>query len=156
MFFGLGFLAQLIRSDLKLPTELTKSITVYLLLSVGIHSGTALSHIHSYEAIPSILVAIFLGVSLPIISYWIIHRFCNIDHLNAIAIAAHYGSVSAGTVLTAIAFLESLKITFEKFPIIILAMMESPAILVGLFLASMARRHYLSGASSQPISVLQI
>jgi len=144
MFFGLGFLAQLIRSDLKLPTELTKSITIYLLLSVGVHGGIELSHIHFYEAIPSILVAIFLGISLPIIAYWIIHRFGNIDHLNAIAIATHYGSVSAGTFLTAIAFLEALNISFEKFPIIMLAIMESPAILVGLFLASIARRNYLS------------
>ena len=105
MFFGLGFLAQLIHSDLKLPTELTKLIAVYLLLSIGIHGGIELSHIHCCEAIPSILVAIFLGVSLPII---------------------------------------------------MLAMMESPAILVGLFLASMATRHYLSDDSSEPISVLQI
>lgn len=144
MFFALGFLAQIIRSDLKLPPELTKSITIYLLLSVGIHGGLELSHVHFSEAIPSILTAIFLGVTLPIVAYAIIHRIGKIDRLNAIAIATHYGSVSAGTFLTAIAFLESMNIEFEKYPVIMLAIMESPAILVGLVMASIVRTKYLN------------
>lgn len=142
MFFALGFIAQLIRSDLKLPAELTKSITIYLLLSVGIHGGIELSHTNFGDAVPAIMVAITLGVTLPILAYWIINRVGKIDHLNAVAIATHYGSVSAGTFLTAIAFLEALHIDFEKHPIIMLAIMESPAILVGLLLASAIRKKY--------------
>lgn len=142
MFFALGFIAQLIRSDLKLPAELTKSITIYLLLSVGIHGGIELSHTNFSDAVPAIMVAITLGVTLPILAYWIINRVGKIDHLNAVAIATHYGSVSAGTFLTAIAFLEALHIDFEKHPIIMLAIMESPAILVGLLLASAIRKKY--------------
>lgn len=142
MFFALGFIAQLIRSDLKLPAELTKSITIYLLLSVGIHGGIELSHTNFGDAVPAIMVAITLGVILPILAYWIINRVGKIDHLNAVAIATHYGSVSAGTFLTAIAFLEALHIDFEKHPIIMLAIMESPAILVGLLLASAIRKKY--------------
>lgn len=144
LFFALGFLAQLIRSDLKLPSELTKSITIYLLISIGIHGGLALSHVHFSEAIPSISVAILLGIMLPIIAYAIIHGIGKIDHLNAIAIATHYGSVSAGTFLTAVAFLQSMNIEFEKYPVIMLAIMESPAILVGLVMASIARRKLLN------------
>lgn len=142
MFFALGFVAQLIRSDLKLPAELTKSITIYLLLSVGIHGGIELSHTSFGDAVPAILVAITLGITLPVIAYWIISRIGKIDHLNAVAIATHYGSVSAGTFLTAIAFLEALHVDFEKHPIIMLAIMESPAILVGLLLASAIRKKY--------------
>ncbi|MDO9151759.1 MAG: sodium-dependent bicarbonate transport family permease, partial [Methylotenera sp.] len=82
MFFALGFIAQLIKSDLKLPVELTKSITIYLLLSVGIHCGIELSHTTFFDAVPSILTAIMLGVSLPIIAYFIINRIGKIDHLN--------------------------------------------------------------------------
>jgi hypothetical protein len=150
MFFALGFVAQLIRSDLKLPAELTKSITIYLLLSVGIHGGIELSHTNFGEAVPAIITAIVLGLTLPIIAYWIIHRIGKIDRLNAVAIATHYGSVSAGTFLTAIAFLEALHVDFEKHPIIMLAIMESPAILVGLILASSVRKKQL-----QPSEIIQ-
>jgi len=106
LFFCLGFLAQVIRSDLKLPPELIKSITIYLLLSVGIHGGIELAHVNFSTAVPSIFTAIFLGISVPIIAYFIIRKIGKIDPLNVIAIATHYGSVSAGTFLTAIAFLE--------------------------------------------------
>ena len=143
LFFTLGMVAQLIRSDLKLPAELTKSLTIYLLLSVGIHGGIELSHVNFSAALPSILVAIGLGVTLPLVAYWVINRVGNIDRLNAVAIASHYGSVSAGTFLTAIAFLESMHIDYEKQPIIMLAIMESPAILIGLILAAAVRKKYI-------------
>lgn len=142
MFFALGMVAQLIRSDLKLPADLTKSLTIYLLLSVGIHGGIALAHTNFGDALPSILVALALGFTFPIIAYWVINRVGKIDRLNAVAIAAHYGSVSAGTFLTAIAFLEGLHIDYEKQPIIMLAIMESPAILIGLVMASSVRKKY--------------
>lgn len=140
MFFGLGFIAQLIKSDLKIPSELIKSITIYLLLSVGIHGGIELSHTNFSDALPVIIVAIGLGLSLPVLAYFVISRLGKIDSLNAIAIATHYGSVSAGTFLTAVAFLELLGVNYEKHTIIMLAIMESPAILVGLLLASSIRR----------------
>jgi uncharacterized protein len=148
MFFALGFVAQLIKSDLKLPVELTKSITIYLLISVGIHGGIELSHAAFLDAVPSIFTAIALGVLLPIIAYLIINKVGKIDHLNAVAIATHYGSVSAGTFLTAIAFLEALHIDFEKYPIIMLAIMESPAILVGLVMASYLRGKHLNNSGA--------
>jgi len=148
LFFALGFLAQWIRSDLRLPAELTKSITIYLLLGIGIHGGIEISHARISETIPSILVAVFLGVTLPIAAYLIISRLGRIERLNAVAIATHYGSVSAGTFITAIAFLEALHIDYEKQPIIMLAIMESPAILVGLLLASRVRKRYGQQLSS--------
>lgn len=151
LFFGLGFIAQLVRSDLKLPPELTKSITVYLLLSVGIHGGIELSHANFSDAIPPVLVAILLGITLPIIAYWIITRIGKMARLDAVAIATHYGSVSAGTFLTAIAFLEAMHVEFEKQPIIMLAIMESPAILVGLMLAASVRKKYAKESSADDL-----
>lgn len=147
LFFCLGFLAQVIRSDLKLPPELIKSITIYLLLSVGIHGGIELAHVNFSAALPSIFTAIFLGISVPIIAYFIIRKIGKIDPLNAIAIATHYGSVSAGTFLTAIAFLEMSNVYFEKQPIIMLAIMESPAILIGLIMAAYCRKLYAQGTA---------
>lgn len=139
LFFLLGMLAQLVRSDLKMPPELVKSLTVYLLIGIGIHGGQELSHASFGEAMPALVVALGLGVIVPVIAYQLIWRLSQLDKLNAVAIAAHYGSVSAGTFLTAIAFLESLNIDYEKYPVMMLAVMESPAILIGLYLANHVR-----------------
>ena len=150
LFFGLGLLAQIIRSDLKLPADLVKSITIYLLISIGIHGGVELAHANVENALPAIFVAIAMGVTIPMMAYLVLRHFGKIDKLNAVAIATHYGSVSAGTFLTAIAFLESLNIQYEKYPVVMLAMMESPAILVGLLLTSMIRKNMDS--ASKPLN----
>ncbi|MDP8568053.1 sodium-dependent bicarbonate transport family permease [Methylophilus aquaticus] len=140
LFFALGMFAQLIRSDLKLPPDLIKSMTVYLLLGIGIHGGAELAHASMLEAVPALLAAFGFGLLIPLLAYWIIHHLGKLDRLNAVAIASHYGSVSAGTFLTAIAFLEAMAVPYEKYPVVMLAVMESPAILVGLLLANWVRR----------------
>lgn len=149
LFFALGLIAQLIRSDLKLPPDLVKSITVYLLLSIGIHGGIELAHSNFSGAVPSIIVAVLMGICIPVIAYHILHRLGLIKRYDAIAIAAHYGSVSAGTFLTAIAFLESMQIPYEKYPVVMLAMMESPAILIGLIMANLVRKKHNKTADHQ-------
>ena len=73
-----------------------------------------------------------------------------VDHMNAAAIAAHYGSVSAGTFLTAIAYLDNLGIAYDSYPVIMLAVMESPAIIVGLLLASWSRQRLAAGIRTGP------
>lgn len=148
LFFTLGLIAQLIKSDLKLPPELVKSLTIYLLVSIGIHGGVELAHSEFSGAIPSILIAILMGLTIPLICYAIITKIGKIDPYNAVAVAAHYGSVSAGTFLTAIAFLEASSVSYEKYPIVMLAIMESPAILVGLFLSTIIRQKQQNQAKS--------
>ena len=91
-------------------------------------------------ALTAVAAAFGLGVLLPILAYAILRGLGRIDRLNASAIAAHYGSVSAGTFLTAVAFLDSVGVKYETYPVIMLAIMESPAILIGLVLAGMSRR----------------
>lgn len=76
---------------------------------------------------------------MPLIAYAILRWAGRMDTLNSAAIAAHYGSVSAGTFLTALAFLETQNITHETYPVIMLAIMESPAIIIGLLLAKLTR-----------------
>lgn len=139
LFFALGLFAQLIRSDLKFPPDLTKALTIYLLVGIGLHGGKELANVEFAPAIAAVAAAVALGVLLPILAYGIL-RGGRIDRLNASAIAAHYGSVSAGTFLTAVAFLDSLGVKYETYPVIMLAIMESPAILIGLVLASFSRR----------------
>ena len=140
LFFALGFLAQLARSDLKFPPDLAKALSIYLLLGIGLHGGMELAKIDAVDAIGAIVAALGLGFGLPIVAYFILSNIVRIDRLNAAAIAAHYGSVSAGTFVTAIAFLDSLKVPYESQPVIMLAIMESPAIIIGLALANLARK----------------
>ncbi len=140
LFFALGFLAQLVRSDLKFPPDLAKALSIYLLVGIGLHGGMELAKIDVADAIGAIVAALGLGFGLPIVAYFILLYLVRIDRLNAAAIAAHYGSVSAGTFVTAIAFLDSLKVAYESQPVIMLAIMESPAIIIGLLLANMARK----------------
>lgn len=139
LFFALGVFAQLIRSDLKFPPDLTKALTIYLLVGIGLHGGKELAKVEFAPALAAVAAAIALGILLPILAYALL-RGGRIDRLNASAIAAHYGSVSAGTFLTAVAFLDSMGTTYETYPVIMLAIMESPAILIGLVLASFSRR----------------
>lgn len=140
MFFALGLFAHLVHSDLKFPPDLTKALTIYLLVGIGLHGGKELAKVEFAAALVAVVAAVGLGLLLPIVAYALL-RGGRIDKLNASAIAAHYGSVSAGTFLTAVAFLDSVGVRYETYPVIMLAIMESPAILIGLVLASLSRRN---------------
>jgi hypothetical protein len=140
LFFALGFLARVIRSDLRFPPEMAKGLSIYLLLAIGIHGGYELGKADLVTALHAILWAAILGVALPLLGYIALVASRTVDGLNAAAIAAHYGSVSAGTFLTAIAYLKGANIEYESYPVIMLAVMESPAIVVGLVLAAWTRR----------------
>ncbi len=140
LFFVLGFLARLVRSDLRFPPDLAKLLSIYLLMAIGIHGGYELGRADLLTALNAVFWAVVLGLGLPLIGYLMLVASRKVDSLNAAAIAAHYGSVSAGTYLTAIAYLESADTSYESYPVIMLAVMESPAIIVGLLLAGWSRR----------------
>lgn len=140
MFFALGLFARLVRSDLRFPPDLAKALSIYLLMAIGLHGGTALADSDLLVALNAVLWATILGFGTPLLGYIALVASRRLDPLNAAAIAAHYGSVSAGTFLTAIAFLEAQGVDYESYPVIMLAVMESPAIIVGLLLAAWSRR----------------
>lgn len=135
LFFALGFIAYLIRSDLKFPGDVGKAASIYLLVGIGLHGGMEMAKADFGSATTAIVAAIVLGITLPVLAFGILRLMGRIDRLNAAAIAAHYGSVSAGTFLTAIAFLDTQQVSYETYPLIMLAIMESPAIVIGLLLA---------------------
>lgn len=150
LFFALGFLARVIKSDLRLPQDLAKMLSIYLLVAIGLHGGYELGQSDLGAAFNAVLWAVILGFGLPLIGYALLLFTRRVDRMNAAAIAAHYGSVSAGTFLTAIAYLDSAGITYESYPVIMLAVMESPAIIVGLLLASWSRRQLVDAGDADP------
>lgn len=140
LFFALGMFACLIKSDLKFPPDMHKMIVIYLLIGIGLHGGRAFINSPIGDAMPAVFAAFGFGIGLPIVAYVILRGVGKIDPLNSAAIAAHYGSVSAGTYMTAVAMLNSMNVTYEAYPVIMLAIMESPAIMIGLVLAGYSRK----------------
>lgn len=133
LFFIGGLLAVLVRSDLEIPREVAKFLSLFLLFSIGLKGGVELAHGEDWALMLKPLgFAVFLAVIVPIYTFYILKR--KIDIYNAGAIAATYGSVSAVTFVTAVAFLEQSGVDFGGHMIAALAIMESPAIIVGVIL----------------------
>ncbi len=148
LFFALGAFAKFINSDLKFPEGMTKGIGLYLLMAIGLEGGLALSDVDFGLAVSSIIWGVILGLLLPLIGYALLRIRNKINSFDAAAIAAHYGSVSAATFLTAVAFLDVSGVEYESYPIIMMVIMEAPAIIVGLVLAALARKK-LAAASGE-------
>ena len=133
--FLLGIIASRIKSDLKFPDSLYQSLTIYLLIAIGMKGGYKLSLASFSEVFQPAVVAISLCCAIPLWTYWLMRKVGKFDVHNSAALAAHYGSVSAVTFSAALAYHESLNISYEGFMPSMLAMMEIPAILIGISLA---------------------
>ncbi len=133
LFFFLGILAILLQSDLEIPQPLPKLFSLYLLLAIGFKGGYEIdeSGINPEIAL-TLLAAIFMASVVPIYSFFILKL--KLDSYNAAAIAATYGSISAVTFITAQSFLKVLSIDSGGHMVAALALMESPAIIVGIVL----------------------
>lgn len=147
LFFILGILAAQIKSDLKIPNNSSKFISIYLLLSIGFKGGQELAHsVINSEIILSMLLGFLLASIVPIYAFFLLKKKLSTD--NAGAIAAAYGSVSTVTFVTAISFLDMEKIDFGGHMIAVMAIMEAPAIVVGVLLINLyTKSEKKSGAS---------
>jgi len=133
LFFALGILAVKLKSDLEIPSTTSKFISLYLLFSIGFKGGQELSHSElSTEILLIILFAILAAILIPVYVFLISKRKLGVE--NAGAIAASYGSVSAVTFVTALNFLETLSIRSDGHMVAVMALMEAPAIIVGVLL----------------------
>lgn len=139
LFFILGIVAVKLKSDLEIPANSSKFISLYLLFSIGFKGGQELSHeTFSVEIAWSILFGIGISLLIPVYTFFILKRKLNI--FDAGAIAAAYGSVSAVTFVTAVSYLDSEKLQLHGHMVAIMALMESPAIIAGLILISIYNR----------------
>ncbi|MFH6972017.1 sodium-dependent bicarbonate transport family permease [Flavobacterium petrolei] len=133
LFFVLGIVAVYVKSDLEIPENTSKFISLYLLFSIGFKGGQELAHSHfTIDIIWSILFGVLIAGLIPLYTFFILKRKFSIE--NSGAIAAAYGSVSAVTFVTAVSFLEIQNYTFSGHMVAVMALMEAPAIIIGVIL----------------------
>jgi uncharacterized protein len=133
LFFILGIFAALVKSDLEIPRNSSKFISLYLLFSIGFRGGQELAHSSfTTEIFLSLLFGIFISALIPLYTFFILKRKLSVS--GAGAIAAAYGSVSAVTFVAASSFLEAQDFTFGGHMVAVMALMESPAIIIGVIL----------------------
>jgi len=143
LFFLLGVIAVALKSDLDIPQPVPRVLALYLLLAIGFRGGVELHRSGiGPEIATTMLASLALAAIVPLLGFaWLKRR---VDTANAAALAAAYGSVSAVTFATAASFLASLGVPYGGHMVAALALMESPAIVVGVLLA----RRYAAGASA--------
>ncbi len=133
LFFILGMLAVCLKSDLEVPASSSKFISLYLLFSIGFKGGQELSHTpFSVDIFMALLFGILIALLIPIYVFFLLRQKFNI--YDSAAVAASYGSVSAVTFVAAISFLEIQQIDSGGHMVAVMALMEAPAIVMGVIL----------------------
>lgn len=134
LFFFLGALAVFAKSDLEIPQQVTRGLSLYLLFSIGLHGGVELARAgFSLSTLTPLIAGMVTSALFPLISFWILRR--RIATADAAGVAATYGSISAVTFITAASFLDDRGIGWSGHMVAAMALMESPAIIVGVLLA---------------------
>lgn len=137
LFFVLGFAAALARSDLSIPEAVAKGMSLYLLLAIGFKGGAGVAENGlSLQLGVALLAGIILSATIPLIAFAILKAVSGLSRTDAAAVAAHYGSISIVTFVAMTSMLETTGVAYEGFMVAVAAIMEAPAILTALFLAS--------------------
>lgn len=136
--FVLGIVATLLRSDLKFPEGMYMGLTIYLLFAIGLKGGVKLTSVQLADFYKPCVAAIGMCLTIPLVAYAVLHKIGKMDKLNAAAIAAHFGSVSAVTFSEGTSFLDLMNIPYEGYMPALLAIMEIPAIIIAIYLAKKA------------------
>lgn len=136
LFFVLGFLAALVKSDLSIPEAFAKAMSIYLMAAIGLKGGVEVA---SSGVTPDLIAAAMVGLALsfflPVIAFAVLRQFGRLSQIDAGAVAAHYGSVSVVTFVTAKEILTGQGLGPAGYMVAVLALMETPAIISGLMLA---------------------
>ncbi len=135
LFFLLGIFAGLLRSELRLPAAAYELLSMVLLLAIGMKGGVELARQPFSQLAPQVLAVMAMGFALPLVAYPVLRYAARFERADAASIAAHYGSVSVGTYAVAVAYFASRQIAVEAHMPLLLAVLEIPAILVGILLA---------------------
>ena len=133
--FALGAVAVLAGSDLRFPKGLTKSLSIYLLLAIGLKGGVALRETSPADLWAPALATLALAVTIPVLTFAVARRMLRLSRIDAAAMAAHYGSVSAVTYAASVTFLAATGLRPEGFMPTLLALLEVPGIIIAILLA---------------------
>ncbi|QJQ94650.1 MULTISPECIES: sodium-dependent bicarbonate transport family permease [Halomonadaceae] len=145
MFFLLGLVAGVVKSDLNIPKAAYDTLSLLLMLTIGLKGGMALYGNLGWSLVPELLAVAALGAVIPLVLMPILRRLVRLSPADSASIAAHYGSVSAGTFAVALAFAESRALPIGAEVTLYLVMMELPAIMVSIALY----RRYRGSDSSE-------
>ena len=136
LFFVLGMLAGFARSDLSIPDAMAKAMAIYLMVAIGLKGGVSIAESgFTRDLILAGLAGITLSFIIPFPVFTLLSRFGGLGRTDAAATAAHYGSVSLVTYITAVEMFDSAGMPSASFMVAVLALMETPAIISGLSLA---------------------
>lgn len=139
LFFIFGLFAGAVRSNLEIPAPIARFLSLYLLMALGLKGGFALAESGlTVEVAVSLVCALFLASIIPAIGYLLLKR--RLSRFDAAAVAATYGSVSAVTFITAVQYLDTQGQIYGGHMAAAMALMESPAIIMAVVLANLARR----------------
>lgn len=138
LFFLLGLFAALVRSELRLPEALYETLSIFLLLAIGLKGGLELSKQPLALLAPQVAACVALGLAIPLVLAPVLRRFARLDAVDAAAVAAHYGSVSVVTFAVAQAWLQRRGVPHESHAALWVAVMEAPGIVSGILLARLA------------------
>ena len=140
LFFALGVLAGYLKSDLDVPDQISRYLSIYLMMAIGFKGGVAIAETAEFnlQIIATIGAGLVTGFTQPFLGYFLLKWTTKLDSATAAAVAAHYGSISMVTFVTAVSFLEGNAVFYAGYIVAVLALMEAPAILTGLFIAHRA------------------
>ena len=148
LFFIFGVLAGTVKSNLEIPPAISRFLSLYLLMALGLKGGFALSQSGLTASVGiSLAAAVLLAIVIPLIGYAVLRRF--VSGFDAAAVAATYGSVSAVTFVTAVQTLENQGVPYGGHMAAAMALMESPAIILAVVLANSLRQKQASGVARQ-------
>lgn len=148
LFFVFGVIAGLLRSNLEVPPQIARFLSLYLLMSVGLKGGFSLAHSGlGADVLGSLGAALLLALLVPAIGYVLLRKW--LSRFDAAAVAATYGSVSATTFIAASQYLTQQQVAYGGHMAVALVLMESPAILMAMGLAAWARRQEANAPGAQ-------
>jgi hypothetical protein len=140
LFFALGIAAGFLKSDLEVPESISRYLSIYLMMAIGMKGGVAIANTQEFTGVilAAICAAFAMSLLMPFLAFFFLKATTRLDRPTAAAVAAHYGSISIVTFATAAAFLKSHEVVYAGYAVAILALMEAPAIFSGLYIAHRA------------------
>jgi uncharacterized protein len=139
LFFVLGFGGAMLGSNLTLPEAVAKTLSIYLMLAIGFKGGAAAAaHGLGADLALALVSGAILSAAIPVIAYSLLGVMAKLPVADRAAVSAHYGSISIVTFVAATAAMKSVGLEYEGFLVAVAAIMETPAILVALYIAGKA------------------